>query len=737
MYFAAGVSWWGPVLAVVAAVLVGYGAYRRPVVPLSRTQRGILIGLRAAALLLLLLVLFQPVRTDPATLADAVVPVLLDLSRSMRVVDAAGRSRIEQAVALARDRVVPLLASTVPVEVLGFGDRLVDLALETAVADAPRTDLAGALDAVTERYQGRRVAGIVVISDGGETGARAAAAAAGELEVPLYTVGVGAPRPGPDREVTAVTAGGATATDSLIDLNVSAISHGFGSAPFELRLLEDGMLSQVRRAVPPGDGQPVRLTFRAAPKPDVATLYTIEVPTEPRELVIENNRRSVLVPPPSRPRRVLMIEGLPGHDHSFLKRVWFADPSVSLDAVVRKGLNDRGEHTFYVQGDPERTPALAEGYPVTHEALFRYDVVVLANIEPGFFRPDQLEMTAAFVADRGGGLLLLGEATLDRNGLAGSALEAAVPVEFVDQSRMGDYRGAGGHANLTLTADGADHAMMQLAPTVEGTRERWQRAPALAGAVGVGDVKPGASVLAVTADEPPSEVRPLIVVQRYGGGRTMVFAGRAAWRWRMLLPADERTYETYWGQVVRWLGGASPDPVSVTTGGGAAPGDAMHLDVRVRDTDYTPRLDAAPVVTVTGPAGDTEVVRPVLAGGGAGLYRAELSPRDPGVYRVETVVDVPGDRLGVASDWFLVGGADAELTDPWLDEAALRRTAEAGGGRYVAPDDITALPRLVLEATAPDAEPRVRPLWHNAWVFFLLVGALAGEWSLRRRWGMR
>ena len=737
MYFAAGVSWWGPVVAVTAAVLVGYVAYRQPVVPLSRTERGALIGLRAAALLLLLLLLFQPVRTEQEPIGDAVVPVLLDLSRSMRIVDAAGRSRIEQAVVLARDRVVPLLASTVPVDVLGFGDTLVDVALETAVADAPRTDLAGALDAVNERYRGRRVAGIVVISDGSETGARAAVAAAGELEVPLYTIGVGASQPGPDREVTAVMAGDATTTDSLIDLNVSAISHGFGSVPFELRLLEDGALSQVRRVVPPGDGQPVRLTFRAAPKPDVATLYTIEVPTEPRELVIENNRRSVLVPPPSRPRRVLMIEGLPGHDHSFLKRVWLADPSISLDAVVRKGLNDRGEHTYYVQGDPDRTPALATGYPHTRAALFRYDVVVLANIEPGFFRPDQLEMTAAFVADRGGGLLLLGAATLDRNGLAGSALEAALPVELVDQARMGDYRGAGGHTNLMLTADGADHAMMQLAPTVDGTRERWQRAPALAGAVSVGDVKPGASVLAVTTGEPPSEVRPLIVVQRYGGGRTMVFAGRAAWRWRMLLPADDRTYEAYWGQVARWLGGAAPDPISVTTGGGAAPGDAVYLDVRVGDAEYTPLLDAAPVVTVTGPAGDAEVVRPVIAGGGTGLYRAELSPRDPGIYRVEAVVDHQGDRLGAASDWFLVGGADAELTNPWLDEAALRRTAEAGGGRYIAPDDIAALPRLVLGVPTEDVEPRVRLLWHNAWVFLLLVGALVAEWSLRRRWGLR
>jgi hypothetical protein len=30
-----------------------------------------------------------------------------------------------------------------------------------------------------------------------------------------------------------------------------------------------------------------------------------------------------------------------------------------------------------------------------------------------------------------------------------------------------------------------------------------------------------------------------------------------------------------------------------------------------------------------------------------------------------------------------------------------------------------------------------RDLWHNGWSFLLIVGLLAGEWLLRRRWGLR
>ena len=33
----------------------------------------------------------------------------------------------------------------------------------------------------------------------------------------------------------------------------------------------------------------------------------------------------------------------------------------------------------------------------------------------------------------------------------------------------------------------------------------------------------------------------------------LVFAGEAAWRWRMLVRAEDRTYEHVWRQAARWL----------------------------------------------------------------------------------------------------------------------------------------------------------------------------------------
>ena len=53
----------------------------------------------------------------------------------------------------------------------------------------------------------------------------------------------------------------------------------------------------------------------------------------------------------------------------------------------------------------------------------------------------------------------------------------------------------------------------------------------------------------------------------------MVFTGEAAWRWRMMLPASDRSYETFWRQAVRWLALPATDPVSLTLPPRAAPGE--------------------------------------------------------------------------------------------------------------------------------------------------------------------
>ena len=92
MTFAHPLPWWALGLVVACAASVAWAAYRR--FEVARARRAGLIALRFATLLLLVLFLLQPVarRTDEDA-RDAVVPILVDQSRSMGIQDADGGRR--------------------------------------------------------------------------------------------------------------------------------------------------------------------------------------------------------------------------------------------------------------------------------------------------------------------------------------------------------------------------------------------------------------------------------------------------------------------------------------------------------------------------------------------------------------------------------------------------------------------------------------------------------------------
>src|SRR5919201_1730858 len=124
MHFAHPFPWW---LAIALAGAIGalvYLEYRRLLSPLSRAQRGLLVALRVVALAALVLFLFRPIAIlPPASARDAIVPVLVDVSRSMRLGDADGQTRLARAGQLLTNELGTPLSSHFVTEIYSVGDR--------------------------------------------------------------------------------------------------------------------------------------------------------------------------------------------------------------------------------------------------------------------------------------------------------------------------------------------------------------------------------------------------------------------------------------------------------------------------------------------------------------------------------------------------------------------------------------------------------------------------------------
>src|SRR5216684_1425102 len=489
MHFANPIPLWLALFTAAAIGGVALFSYRRPLVPLTSTQRGVLMALRASGLTLVVVCLCRPiVLRPPSSSRDIVVPILVDVSRSMAIADAGGQARLARAVQALKTDILPALSGRFTPEIYGIGDGLMPVNLVNPVnpvdpvnlgnlaATGRQSALGAAIAAVRERYRGRRVSGIVLISDGGETGSSITAPSEGA--VPVFTIGVGSPDGLRDREVVGMTAGDPRLDQASVDLHVTAVSRGYGRAPFELRVLANGRLLETRRIVPAADGSAVDETFTVSPDPLNATVYSASIAPDPDESISENNTRSVLVSPAGRKRRVLAIEGAPGFEHSFLTRALAEDPGLEIDSVVRKGKNDAGQDAFFVQAGACRAAALTGGFPARREDLYTYDALIVANVEGDFFTREQLGTTADFVSARGGGLLVLGGRSFDGRGLVGTPVEDVLPVELSDR-RSGVSRASfgaeltGPRNTVTLTPEGENHPITRMGLSIEDTRKRW------------------------------------------------------------------------------------------------------------------------------------------------------------------------------------------------------------------------------------------------------------------------
>jgi hypothetical protein len=226
VFFAHPIPSWALAAILLLAAALAVAAYARGRVQLRRGQRAALMGLRFATLGLLVFFLLRPVvPLAPPSGGSGVVALLVDTSRSMGL-EEAGVTRLTRAQAVVRDQLVPALSGPFTVEVLEAGDRVQRADVARLAATARNTDLPGALAAVRDRYRNRELAGIVLISDGGNLVPLDHSAADPGSETPIITVGVGDPQVRYDREVRSVTAGPSAMDASLVDITATLVGHG-------------------------------------------------------------------------------------------------------------------------------------------------------------------------------------------------------------------------------------------------------------------------------------------------------------------------------------------------------------------------------------------------------------------------------------------------------------------------------------------------------------------------------
>jgi len=734
--------WLVVALALLAAALAWWSVFRGGA-HLATGEKILLGSLRSGVIGLLAWCLCRPVLVVAESLAlRNVVAVLVDDSRSMRVkdVDGAARSSVVRRLAGGPDSALRnSLASRFQVRTYrtSAAGRVPDV---TALGfDGGRTRLLRAIARVQDELAGAPLSGVVVLTDGAENGSDGEGSAAlGEQlsmlrarGVPVYPIGIGSARFERDIEISAPTGPRTALRNATVLLDVVIHHRGFSGRQVPVVVEDSGRIvaSTTVQLVRDAESTPVRLRV---PTPEAgARLLTVRVPAQPGELIAENNLRRSLLTVRDRREKVLYLEGEPRPQFKFARRAVDGDEQLQLVALLRSAKDK------YLRLGVDDSLELVNGFPTTRAQLFSYRAIVLGSIEASFFTGDQLRMLSDFVSERGGGMLLLGgRSAFAEGGYVGTALSDLMPVDMEVSTRSEEERLM--TVTAVPTAEGLRHPALQVAANDSLVAQRWRTLPPLTTVNLLARAKPAASVLLQGRYGEQALTRPLLVTQRFGGGRVMALGAQDDWLWQMHadIAVNDSTHELLWRQMLRWLVNDVPDRVEVVTDDESAPGEAVALRAIVRDSGFVRRNGATVIAAVTGPDGVSQEVPLNWAVDRDGEYSASFVPAGGGLHQVQVRTAEGTVSVASAPSFINVIEPVEEFFGAERRDGLLEQLARETGGRTFTPQQALDVVRDLTYSPSGATSVRRLDLWDAPLVLLLLLTMLGAEWTLRRRRGL-
>ena len=643
--------------------------------------------------------------------------------------------------------------------------------------DGRASSIGAALRTIAERFRGQPLAGVLLLTDGNATDMPD-----GKLDTsglpPIYPVVIGRDDAINDLAIQKVAVSQTAFEDTPVTVQVEVLASGYSGRMITAQLLDQsGKTVQELSQRVTRDAEAFR--FQVRPEKSGISFYRVRVsakdelgqfakPETSTEATLANNSRVITVDRGKGPYRILYVSGRPNWEFKFLNRALAEDDQVELVGLIRiakrepkfefrgrlaetsnplfRGFGRTTEETAgydqpvlkWLLPANVDTNVITEGFPKTADTLFKYNAIILDDLEAEFFSRDQMSLLQKFVSERGGGFLMLGGAESFHQGkYEHTPVGEMLPVylDYIhDAKPVANLR-------LNLTREGWLQPWARLRDNEAEEKRRLTEIPALQVLNLVRDVKPGASVIAEAQDEYGGK-HPALVAQRFGNGRVGAVLIGDLWRWGFHDESMHHDLDKAWRQMIRWLIADVPARIEFRAEPKRDdPNQAMSLQVRARDKEFKPLDNASVKISVTPVAESSQTnsvhfnAEPTLTQ--SGLYEASYVPRLTGGYLAETVVtDADGVEVGRAQTGWSADPAAEEFKSLKPNRALLEKLARQAGGEVISANDLGAFAEKLPNRAAPVAESQTIPLWHQPLVFLLALACFAAEWGLRRWKGL-
>ncbi|MCY2968234.1 MAG: hypothetical protein NT069_32160 [Planctomycetota bacterium] len=597
----------------------------------------------------------------------------------------------------------------------------------------PATHLGDAVEQVLEDAAGRPVAGLVLLSDGQNTGGRSPADAAHSAAVastPVFAVPVGTTVRLRDVAVVDMFTSGQVSVGDKAQVSVTIESTGFDGRSVDVQLFDGTTLLATRKLVLNGaEQQQIELSFEA--KEAGNRSLTVSIPIQPEEpaALQPNNTDIALLRVSAEKVKILFIDGGPRWDFRFLKNAMRrdhglagrakADPDIILDTEVARKAS---------------VPGATSPYPATLDDLAEYHTVILGDIAPNRLPEGFLGLLRQAVEERGLGLIVAAGPRATPHGYD-SDFQDLLPVRL-KTGVTGSSAPVYNPYHIDVTPEGDLHELLRLNEDGGRNREAWAKMPPYYWCAAVDRASSAASVLAVNPNvENGFGKMPLIAWQFFGAGRVLFLGTDSTWLWRQ--NSGDRYYYTFWGQAVRFVARRDESeskknhlelqPVRVQ------PGEATRAELLAYDAKGEPRTERTVSVQVQTPDNKPAQIELTADSRQPGRYTGRYLPPLAGDY---IVTYEPGDGSDRVDARMKVMASTAELRHPNVNRATLEGLATASGGQVLELSSLATLPEKLKGEPSISHLYREKTMWDNWLMLVLLVVLYSVDVGLRRLVGL-
>jgi hypothetical protein len=746
---AGGLPSWLFLLLTAALAVYAFISYVKESPEMSKKLRAVLSTLRFLVGFILLLLLMRPiVKMDTQENTRTVLPVLIDISSSMSIVEskssdqylkemaevcglskdeAAKLKRIDLVKAILNNQDLDLinkLQAKYSVKLYVFDQETSQLKIGEQTIKLPEatgeaTSLSAAVRYVEQSLRGLPVADMILFTDGVHNKGSSPQEMATELksrDIRLFPVGIGMPE-NIDVRIESIVMDDLLFVDDEVEVKINFSASGIEEGAMAVQLKLGGKTMKANN-VEFRNGR-FSESFVIKPEQKGDFNFSVEVEQYPDEFFIENNIQNKQIKVIDAEIRVLLAVQNPSWEFRYLKGMLDGDKRFNTKVFIRTGDKSRSD------SDEQ----YLDSFPL--DQLEEIDIIILNNLERDYFSFDDMNKLQDFVAKQGGSLLMISSPSGTPSSYVGTPIEEMLPVtirKVQESDELDSERSKTRPFKLDLTPEGRDSIITRLVPLAEENVKVWRQLPSQHWYYkGIGRLKPGATAL-VKHGSVKNEFGsiPLMSYHRFGDGQVLYLGFNSVWRWRYKV--GSLYTDRFWSQTIHHMGlnhllGSSKGVHFQTSKRDYSAGEKIPLNIKIVGNALRSGDEKSIEITAIELQSGEEKIFKLAHSGSKGNYAGQVVLPE-GSWDLQ--LDDSKHRLSINK-------SQLEFERVSMDKAGLSSLAQLSAGQFIEIPDLNKIPELMLEKPRTRAVILEKSLWDNLF-FILLISVLsAAEWLLRKK----